>query len=470
MPTPPPRNILLIHSDQHRYDCLSLHDPDRARTPHLDRLAAGGVDFTRAFTPNPVCSPARACLQTGTWATTHGCVTIPHTEAFQSADPDLPVLTSLLAGAGYRIAHVGKFHREVAGGPTDHGAEVFVTGRQYQQWREEQGLPPQPREHGLLGEVDPHIAPEQSSLHWQCDQTLALLAEFAATARDDDAGRPFFLRWDPPEPHLPCVIPHDMADWYPAAEIAPWPSFPDPLEHKPAIQRRTRQRWGVDGWDWERWQPVVSRYLAEIELLDRQVGRLLDALDRLGVAEDTLVVYTTDHGDTCGGHGMIDKHFQMYDDIMHVPLILRLPGVLEPGTACDAFVTHEIDLARTFLAVARVDAPDSFVGRDLIAEARGKAAAPARTDIFAQYQGTHQGLYSERMLRDGRWKYVYNPVSFDELYDLDADPGEIENLIDETEHAATLHRLRERMGDWMREISDPLSPPLWTWDLGAGVN
>ena len=449
-----PPNVLLVHSDQHRYDCLSRHDPSRARTPHLDRLAEGGMDFSHAFTPNPVCSPARASLQTGAWATTHGVLSIMGTDVYRPARPELPVLTRLLADAGYRVGHVGKFHGEVAGGPTDHGAEVYVGTNGYRRWRKAQGLPPQPRENGLLGEVDPHVTVEQSTLAWQCDHVLRLLRDFAGS------GRPFFLRWDPPEPHLPNVIPAEMADWYPPGDIDPWPSFPDPLENKPFVQRRTRRRWGVEGWAWDDWQPVVSRYLAEVELLDRQVGRLLDALDELGLADGTLVAYSADHGDLCGGHGMVDKHFMMYDDVLRVPLILRLPGVLPAGTVRDDFAVNEIDLARTFLGVAGVEVPKSFVGRDLLAGPTG------REDVYSQYHGTHQGLYSSRMLRDRRWKYVYNPVSFDELYDLDADPGEVVNLVDAPEHAGELRRLRGRCGEWMREVGDPLSAPLWTWDTG----
>ena len=463
MPEDPTPNILLIHADQHRWDCLSLRDPSRVRTPNLDRLAAGGVDFTHAFTPNPICSPARACLQTGAWATTHGCVTIPGAEGFDRADPALPVMTQLIANAGYRVGHVGKFHAEVAGGPTAHGAETFVSYQAYARWREQQGLPPKPREQGLLGEVDPHVGCEQGALHWQGSEVLRLLAHYARTAAADDAGRrPFFLRWDPPEPHLPCVIPEEAAGWYPPEGIAPWASFPDPLENKPAVQKRSRIRWGVEGWGWDRWAPVVSRYLAEIELLDRQVGRLLDALETHGLADDTLVVYTADHGDFCGGHGMMDKHYAMYDDIVRVPLIARLPGRLAAGTARDGFVAHEIDLARTFLSAAGVEAPPSFVGQDLL-----DPAAPDRTEAFTQYQGTHQGLYSQRMLRDRRWKYVYNPVSTDELYDLADDPAELRNRVDDADAAGTLHRLRERMGERMTEIGDPLRPPLWTWPLGS---
>jgi arylsulfatase A-like enzyme len=459
---PKPKHVLLIHCDQHRYDCLGHHDATRVRTPNLDRLAREGVDYKHAFTPNPICSPARACLQTGAWSTTHGVLSIVGTEVYRPARPDLPVLTQLLADADYRVGHVGKFHGEVSGGPTDHGAETFISAGEYRRWREQTGLPPRPNDGGLLGGIDPHITPEQHTLHWQCDRVLDLLTDYAGTASD----RPFFLRWDPPEPHLPNVIPQEMADWYPPQDIAPWPSFADPLENKPAVQRRTRVRWGVDGWTWAQWQPIVSRYLAEIELLDRQVGRLLDALDRHGLADDTLVVFTTDHGDLCGGHGMVDKHFMMYDDVLRVPMTIRLPGVLPAGVVSEDFVSQELDVARTILTVAGVEAPDSFAGRDLIADATGLSTNP-RPDMFAQYQGTHQGLYSERMVRDRRWKYVYNPVSFDELYDLDHDPGELRNLVDDPACAGELRRLRERCGAWMKDVNDPLSPPLWTWNIGT---
>jgi arylsulfatase A-like enzyme len=426
------------------------------KTPHLDSLARDGANFVHAFTPNPVCSPARACLQTGAWATRHKVVTITGTEAFQSADPSLPVMTQLLADAGYRVGHVGKFHNEVSGGPKDHGAEEYIPGSAYRKWREEKGLPPQPRTNGWFGEVDTAISPEQSPLAWQADTVLGLMANFHGS------GKPFFLRWDPVEPHLPNIVPEPYASLYPKEQIAPWKSFPDPLTNKPDVQRRTRERWGVDSYTWDDWRPIVQRYLGEISLLDVQIGRLLDGLTRFGVAENTLVIYSTDHGDMCGAHSMMDKHYVMYDDIMRVPLIVRWAGKVPAGKTVDSFVSHEIDIAKTVLTAAEITPPASFVGRDLVAEVNGKLPNP-RQDIFSQYQGTHQGLYSQRMLRDRRWKYVYNPVSRDELYDLTNDPGEIVNRADDADCAEVLQRMRQRMGEWMAEIKDPLSPPLFAW-------
>jgi len=455
-------NILLIHSDQHRYDCLGVNGHAVVQTPNLDRLAADGINFTHAFTPNPVCSPARACLQTGAWATTHGCVTIPGTEAFRSADPALPVLTGLLSDADYRIAHIGKFHAEIAGSPTDHGAEAFVPVKPaYKRWRTDQGLSSAPTDCGWYGQTDPHITAEQSPLAWQADRTLELIETYA------QGQRPWFVRWDPSEPHLPNLVPEPYASMYNEFDLPPWPSFPDRLTHKPEVQRRTRQRWGVDAWSWDDWLPVVRRYLGEITLLDAQVGRLLDRLDVLGLADRTVVVYTTDHGDMCGGHGMMDKHYVMYDDVMRVPLMLRWPGRVAAGTRED-FVIHELDLAATFLDAAGIEAPVSFVGRSLL---QPPSAEGGRQTAFAQYQGTHQGLYSQRMLRDRQFKYIYNPTSIDELYDLDVDPGEITNLADDPTYTDRLRNLRVQMAEQMQHIGDRLSSPLFDWgraDLPKG--
>jgi arylsulfatase A-like enzyme len=153
----------------------------------------------------------------------------------------------------------------------------------------------------------------------------------------------------------------------------------------------------------------------------------------------------------------------MYDDIIHVPLFMRWPGKIGPGTVCDAFVSHEIDLARTFLEVAGIDPPESFVGRNLVAEAAGELASP-REDMLCQYMGTSAALYSLRSLSTRKWKYVYHPAAFDELYDMENDRGELVNRIDDPECAEIVQRMRRRMGEWMQQVGDKTSPPLYVWD------
>ncbi|MEM6391397.1 MAG: sulfatase-like hydrolase/transferase [Planctomycetota bacterium] len=445
-----PPHIVLIHSDQHRFDCLAAHGHPLVNTPNLDRLAAEGADFQHAFTPSPICSPARACLLTGRWPTQHGCMSIPGTEIYRPIDdPNQPLLTRLLHDAGYRIAHIGKWHGETPHEPTAYGVDDFIPESQYDSWRRSQGIPDRQRTNAWFGEVDPHITPDQHRIAWggqlACDHI----------ERYHHSGQPFLVRWDPSEPHLPNMIPAAMADLYPPDTIDPWPSYADTLEGKPWIQAQQRRTWGVDHWTWEQhWAPMVSRYLADITLLDDHVGRVLDTLDRLGIADNTLVIYSTDHGDFCGGHGQVDKHFNMYDDVMRVPLIMRWPGRIEVGSQPHGFVSNELDVAATLCAAAGLDIPETFVGHNLVAQ-RG-AQVPERDHIFAQYMGSQFGLYSQRMVRNADWKYIWNATDTDELYDLNTDPAELTNRIDDPTAAGVVKRLRECLAEWGQSIGDPL--------------
>ena len=445
----PPPNILLIHGDQHRFDCLGVNGHPLLETPNLDRIAAEGVNFTHAFTPAPICSPARASLATGAWPTQHGCINLPGCEGYRPVREDLPLITEVLNEAGYRIGYVGKFGGETAGPPSAHGAHDYVPLSEYPKWRHAQGLPPLPHANGYFGEADPHIRPEQSRLAWSADHVLRLLDAYSTH------DGPFFVRWDPVEPHPGNVVPEPYASMYPPGAIPPRPSFPDPLTNKPWVQRQQRRSWGVDEWTWDDWAPIVGRYLGEIALLDAQVGRVLGWLDERGLAENTLVIFTADHGDMCGAHGMFDKHYVLYDDVARVPLLLRYPAALSPGRTCDAFVCQEIDVARTLCDAAGIDAPLTFAGHSLLPWARGETH-DARPDIFAMYQGTHSGLYSQRMVRDRAWKYVWNATAEDELYDLIGDPAELHNRAEDPAAREHLERLRRRLLAWMGEIRDPL--------------
>ena len=454
-------NVLLIHSDQHRFDCVGVNravappGPGRLlNTPNLDRIAAGGVNFTRAFTPIALCTPARASLATGTWPSRHGSWVIPNTLGYRPADESLPTWFRLAADAGYAVSYVGKYHQELVGTPADHGVTNYLPEEQYEAWRQGKNVAQRPATNGFWGETDP-LPEGLGRLRWEADFAIRSLRESAT------AGRPFVVRWDPSEPHLPNVVPEPWASMFNPQDIPPWPSFPDDLVNKPTMQRRSRQRWGCDDWTWEQWQPIVARYLGEIALIDHHVGRVLDALDEVGLSDNTLVIYTTDHGDFCGGHGMVDKHYCGYDDILRVPLLARWPGKLPAGETCDRYVYQELDIARTLADLFAGDAPDTFCGRNLAKEAAGDDQA--RDCYFGQYSGTQQGRCDQRYLRTERWKYVYCPVSGDELYDLAADPGELTNVTDAPAHAEELLGLRQQMEKCLKETGDQLTGPLWTW-------
>ena len=458
-------NILLLQSDQHRYDCVGIHGHPLLETPHLDALASQGTRFSHAFCPIPVCIPTRNSLVYGVWPTRHLSIANWDTEAPRPARDDLPAWPNLLADAGYHLGLVGKWHVHPTRGPEEFGHAEHVPLEHYRDWRAAQGLSRHLTENRYFGCTDAEARPDQTQLAWGADRVIEMIRA--------NAGRqPFCITWCTEEPHPPCQPPEPYASMYPPKEIPPWPSYPDPLESKPYIQAQQRRSWGIESWSWERWAPIVGRYLGVVRLLDDQVGRILAALDELGLAEDTLVVYTPDHGDTCGGHGMFDKHYILYDDVVRVPLMVRWPGHVPAGAVCDAFVSNSLDLAATFCQAAGVPTPATFQGQSLLplmAPIPGTAipgagdTTNARDDIYATYFGNQFGLYSQRMVRDRRWKYIYNATAEDEMYDLATDPGEVRNRALDPSCAQDLARLRQRMVDWMEASEDPL---LNTWIRG----
>ncbi len=449
-------NILLIHSDQHRYDCVGSHNlREGIHTPNLDQLAAEGATFSRAFATIPICTPARASLMTGAWPHQHGSFTITQAEVDRAARPEFPLLTELLSSSGYRVSWTGKYHGETVDPPGEGriGVTDYRATWDYKAHRERLGIPELVRKNGYFGTADLDCPADLSPLAWQADQVIEQI--------QDSSEAPFFIRWDPPEPHLPCEPSRAYAEKYQHLDLSPWPSFGETLAGKPEILRRQRRIWDIEGWDWEKFLPTVRLYHAIIEELDANIGRVLAKLDELGLTENTLVIYSTDHGDFCGGHGLMDKQFCMYEDIMRVPLIARWPGVIPARTNPSAFVSNSIDIARTIVSSAGISPPDTFVGQDLLQICKD-ASYPSKKYAFAQYFGTQTGLYSCRMIRDERYKFVYHPTgSCHEFYDLEADPGELQNLIASPQTRSEEQRLRRALWNTMTDCGDRLAS-FWT--------
>lgn len=444
-------NILLIHSDQHRFDCVAAHGLRKGlRTPHLDSLAAGGTIFSQAFSTIPICTPARASLLTGALPTTHGCFSIPTAELNRSARRDLPLLTELLAEAGYRNCWTGKYHEELELNPSKQNSiHDFVPVWNYHRWREEQGIPKLERPHGLFGDIDIHCPEGRGCVAWQADHVIRQINESKEV--------PFFIRWDPPEPHLPCNPEPCFAAMFADAELEPWVSFPETFEHKPATQKRQARIWGTAEWSWEQWLPRVRLYHAIIAEMDHHIGRVIAALDAHGLTENTLIIYSTDHGDFCGGHGLMDKHFNMYDDVTRVPLIVRWQNKVPAAQVCSAFASNSIDIPKTILDAAGITPPESFVGESLLPMAQNPAHTP-REYAFSQYFGTESGAASIRMLRNHRYKFVYHPTGdLNEFYDLETDPGERVNRIDDPSLQEEITRFKCDLWDQMKAVGDRLA-------------
>ena len=186
---------------------------------------------------------------------------------------------------------------------------------------------------------------------------------------------------------------------------------------------------------------MVARYYGVVSQLDQAIGRILDALERTGQKENTIVVFTSDHGDMCGSHQMLDKHYVLYDDICRVPMMVRYPGK-EPRQ-CERFVSNCLDLPYSFIDWLGLDRPEVEHGQALPLEAGEDEAARER--IVCTSNGQQFGLYSTRMIRDDRYKYVWNLTDVDELYDLESDPGEKVNLIAEAAQQERIADLRRRL-------------------------
>lgn len=448
-------NVLMVVTDQQRRDTVGAYGSPLCRTPNMDRLAAAGLVFERAFTPIGLCSPVRASFFSGVYPHTHQVMTNINLHPVRISLPaSASRLTGALKAAGYRLGYVGKWHVSEFESPIEFGFEDYVSLGDYMTWRRGQGLPiPEAflDYRTQRAELDPAPA-EHSRPAWLCDRAIELIDGYLA-----DDHQPFFVRLDFHGPHFPNVVPEPYKSMYDPAAIPPWPNFADPLDGKPAVQKIKLRHWQTEGMDWTEWQPRVATYFGEITLIDHQVGRVLDHLQARGLAEDTLVIWTSDHGDTIGAHGICNKDYTMYEEIYLVPLIVRCPGVIAAGGRTRRYVHHFLDLHATLLDLADGEPPTPHHGRSLLPLLRGQDVPDWPQEAYCEFHGSHMGLYSIRLLRDDRFAYVYHPNDIDEFYDLQLDPHQLRNLAETPgEFARELARMKRRMVAWMEATDDHL--------------
>ena len=445
-------NVLLIVTDQLRRDTLGSYGSQVCQTPNLDKLASEGTTFDYAFTPCGLCSPTRASLLTGLYPHSHQVLTNVHLHPVtRQLEPHEDILFSKMKGAGYRLGYVGKWHLHSQLEPPAFGFEHYVSLGDFARYRRDLGIPQPPEANYYLlpsSGVDP-ASPELSRPAFLADKTIELLDTFSQSEV------PFFVRLDFHGPHPPTVIPEPYASMYNPVDIPPYKNFRDDLVDKPAVQRIKRRHWETENMSWEDWQPLVARYFGEITLIDEQVGRVLEHLDVAGLRNNTLVIFTSDHGDTMGAHGIWNKDYTMYDEIYRVPFIARYPGAPATGTRSDAYVHHALDLTPTLLELCGAEVPDGLHGKTLLPLFKGESQARER-EAFCEFHGSHMGLYTLRMLQTDRYKYVFDTNDIDELYDHQEDPGELRNLAEDPSHAHILQEMRDRLVQQMKRTDDTL--------------
>lgn len=447
-------NIVLIVTDQQRVDTIGAFGSPICTTPAMDRLAAEGMCFDNAFTPCGLCSPVRCSLLSGYYPHGHKVLTNVSLHPIrESLEPKADRLTPALKAAGYRQGAVGKWHVHKNLSPLDFGFDDHVSLGDYMTWRRQQGIPvpDEMLDYSLQRAARDPAPAEKARPSWLADRAIDLLEGYAK-----EPERPFLLRLDFHGPHFPNVVPEPYWSMYPPQSIPPWPNAFDPLEGKPAVQRIKQRHWQTDDMPWSKWQRLIAAYFGEISLIDHAAGRVIERLDALGLAEDTLVIWTTDHGDTIGAHGICNKDYTMYEEIYRVPMIARWPGRIAAGSRSDAFVHHFLDVFATFRDIAGQGVPEDSHGRSLLPIFRGERPPDWPDEAFCEFHGSHMGLYSVRLLRDARWSYIYHTNDIDELYDHDADPWQLDNLAEEPEHRETVKHMRRRMVEWIARTDDHL--------------
>jgi len=444
-------NILIIVSDQLRHDCVGYAHKYPVKTPNIDRLASEGIVFEHAYSPIPTCCPSRQSMLCGKRVESFGAYW-NYDGAGGMKSPAMPdhiyTWTQEFKNQGYRNGYVGKWHVHPLKDPTHFGFDEYVNPYHARidfttDW--------------AGGVID--LPKENAPTHWQAAKTIDMLGRFS---REE---KPWHIRLDFSEPHLPCTPVKEFADMYDADEIPVWESFHDTFKDKPYIQKQQLNSWKVDKYTWDDWKHIVARYYAFITQMDDAVGQVLNYLDENGLTKDTLILFTADHGDMCGGHKMVDKHYVLYDDVVRVPMVARWPGRIKPGTSHDGFVSASLDLVPTMLDLISIDYSEKgFCGKSYEPLLSGRDFENSRDSIISTFNGQQFGLYTMRMLRTKKWKYIWNTCDVDELYYLEEDPNELVNLSGEKEYSDLLKEMRIKLYWQLKEEGDSLVGSSWLKD------
>jgi arylsulfatase A-like enzyme len=444
-------NILLIIADQHRWDAMGTSRRFCINTPNIDGLARDGAFFEHAFTPCPVCAPARQSLLSGLAPDSFGALWNNDFIPTPTVRPDDGYFTAALGRSGYRCGLIGKWNSSTEFPPSAFGFSDHIGFEEYNKLLSTH-YPALTYRNQWFGEPSP-VALEDSKTHWMARQACGLMDQYTTQ------GKPWMVRVDFTDPHLPCRPSQPFASMYDPDALEPWDSFGDTLEGKPYIQRQQLVNWGLEGLKWEDWKTSVAQYYGMVSQIDDAVGIMLGKLASLGQADDTIVIYTSDHGDLGGGHGMLDKHYVLYDDVTRVPFIIRHPPSAKAGVRVGEYVSNCLDLGATIGDLCAVEVNPGH-GRSLAPLLRGELQ-PERDFSVSSSNGQQFGLYTQRCIRTADWLYVWNLTDVDELYSVPADPGQKHNLISDAALADTVADLRRHLHGELIRRNDPFAQTGW---------
>jgi arylsulfatase A-like enzyme len=468
-------NILWICTDQQRYDTIHALGNSHIRTPNLDRLIAEGVAFTRAYTQSPICTPSRACFLTGRYPSTlhvnrNGNAYFPENTGL--------ITRELAENMGYDCGLAGKLHLSAAHGrvevrPND-GYRVFkwshhpypetfwpTEAHDYQQWLQDQGVE---WDAAYGAEMPagwtanpplylPGIAAQYHQTTWCANEAIAFMTE----PREG----PWLMSVNPFDPHPPFDPPSEYLARM-DVDAMPMPLFrPEELESQlefQGIDHQTETPQSPYDYDARR---MVAAYYAQIELIDAQVGRMLEALETSGQRDNTIVIFHSDHGEMLGDHGLLFKGCRFYEGAVHIPLILSWPGHFQSGQRSDALV-ELADIVPTLYEALDLPVPGYTQGQSLFPLLTGQGPLDRHRDfVRCEYHDTLDRPYASHanMYFDGRYKLVvYHGHDIGELYDLQSDPDEYNNLWYTPEAADIKYACMKRLFDVVMLATDEGQP------------
>ena len=458
-------NILFIQTDQQRRDLIGCYGDPAASTPVIDSLASEGVLFENCFAPTPLCAPSRASLLTGLRALHHGI-----TRNEESGSPEgrdflrrFLYFTDELHRLGYDCRHIGKWHVGTRLSPEDCGFRgVYYPGYgypihhpDYETYCAERHIPPfrlEDEHRGRMPDGKPSIAFAARLAQPVEASEPCYLAQRALEALQG-IREPFFLRVDFWGPHEPCFVPEPYYSLFNSLDLPPWPSFNESSIAKPGIQEAYRRYFGIQDFSWEDWLPIIRAYYGYVTLIDGQIGRIISEMKRIGAYENTAVFFTSDHGGMLGAHRLCDKGPYLYDELLRVPLIARIPGRTKAGTRNQNWICN-YDLMPTFIETAGGRIPPGLDAQSFLPLFAG--GPPREAVMHGEFFG-HQLPCSQRWLRTREMKYIFNGSEIDELYDLHTDPHELRNLAGDASCREILREMRIQLFDHIRCTGDPIA-------------
>jgi uncharacterized sulfatase len=505
-------NFLLITSDQQHWFTLGVENPD-IQTPHLDRLCREGTRFSRAYCPNPTCTPTRATLLTGLMPSHHGAWTLG-----TKLQESVPCVGDEFRKAGYYTALVGKAHfqplkstetyaslesypllkdleywRKFTGPwygfehievARMHADEGHV-GQHYALWMEEKGLKnwqdfyqddmsnnQEKRESYTHGDTRHWDLPEEFHYStWTAERTIASID----SARQQN--RPFYVWSSFHDPHPPYIVPEPWASMYDPADMKPGAAVPGEHDRNAPHFRygggepndafwdeKTKGQGAIHGAGYQadaeedEVKKDMACYYGMISFMDEQIGRILDFLEEAGQAENTVVVFTSDHGHFLGQHGLYHKAIHHYEDLLRVPFLVRYPETV-PANAVRSDLQNLVDLPRTFLQLAGLEAPIHYQGVDQCSSWRGEG--PVREWSITENHHGYTRFHMDSFLTDRYKITVHRDSIHGELFDLQEDPAEIRNLWDDPDAADLKASLMHRFMRAKMESEPIHMPRVW---------